>query len=118
MRSGEKNMTRPTLIIAAVVTVSVVLGLPMWAHSAPSVETVTGTIMCVAPHHPNQYSTACRAGSSRYVLVTRGVTYDIRHQGFSGLRALVGFEVRATGEVKGHVLEILQLVQLGTGELP
>jgi hypothetical protein len=105
------NMKRPTRIVAAGI-IGLALALPTAAHSTPSIRTLTGTIMCQVSHHPDHYSTACRSGSGRYLLVTDSGAYDIKHQGFSGLQQLVGIEVRVTGELKGHVLDILQLMEV------
>ena|SRR5579872_2331116 len=110
-RGSSMSVRRPTRIIVAMI-IGLALALPTSGHSTYSIRTVTGIIMCPVSNHPDQYSTVCSAGHSRYLLVTDTAAYDIRQQDFSGLQQLVGIEVRVTGELKGHVLDILQLMEV------
>ena len=101
-------MRIPTLIgvaIAGLIAVSPV--------SAQSVTHMTGTVMCGELHHPSRYSAVC-SEKTRYVLVTSDhhVAYTIKHQGFSGLRQLVGSQVNVIGEVTAHDVDILQIAAI------
>lgn len=83
---------------------------PSTAHP---LETITGKVMCRASASADdEYSTDC-ADSSRYVLLTLGATYEIKPRGFSGWAQLVGRWVQVTGDLHGHLLDVLQMEEIG-----
>jgi hypothetical protein len=101
-------MKPPRFVLAALLVTMPALAAGASSSGTPEVATVNGTILCRDAQNPHRYSSSCGA-SARFALVTQERAYDIAHQDFSGLRALVGVRVRVIGELTDHRIDILQI---------